>query len=43
MPPLHPKTTVFLHFSVESQIEQTFDKIISGLSEQNILEHMFAL
>ena len=41
--PGHPKTTVFLYFSVGSQIEQMFDKIRSGLLEQNILEHMFVL
>ena len=41
--PGHPKTTVFLYFSVGSRIEQMFDKIRSGLFEQNILEHMFVL
>lgn len=41
--PLHHKITVFLYFSVGSQIEQTFDKIRSGLLEQNILEHVFVL
>lgn len=35
--------TVFLHFSVELIIEQMFDKIRSGLLEQNIFEHMFAI
>lgn len=35
------KATVFLHFSVGLIIEQTFDKIRSGLLEQNILGHMF--
>jgi hypothetical protein len=42
-PPLHHKITVFLYFSVGSLIEQTFDKIRSGLLEQNILEHVFVL
>lgn len=40
----HPgnrKITVFLHFSVGLITEQMFDKIRSGLSEQNIFEHMF--
>ena len=41
-PPYH-KPTVFLHFSVGLIIEQTFDKIRSGLFEQNKLEHMFVL
>ena len=41
--PLYYKTTVFLHFSVGLIIEQMFDKIRSGLTEQNILEHMFVL
>lgn len=35
------KYTVFLHFSVGFLIEQMFDKIRSGLLEQNKLEHMF--
>ena len=40
----HPhthKTTVFIHFSVGLMTEQMFDKIRSGLFEQNIFEHTF--
>lgn len=41
--PLYHKITVFLHFSVGLIIEQMFDKIKSGLFEQNKLEQMFVL
>ena len=41
--PIYMKITVFLHFSVGLAIEQTFDKVIPGLSEQNKLERMFVL
>ena len=37
------KDTVFLQNTVGLIIEQMFDKIRSGLFEQNILEHMFVL
>lgn len=37
------KATVFLHFSVGLITEQMFDKIRSGLLEQNIFEHVFVL
>ena len=40
-PPIQNKTTVNLHFSVGLLIKQMLDKIRSGLSEQNKLEHMF--
>ena len=41
--PLYHKITVFLQITVGLAIEQMFDKIRSGLSDQNILEHMFVL
>lgn len=37
------KTTVFLHFSVGLIIKQRFNRIKSGLLEQNKFKHMFGL